>query len=101
MTFALLQTLSMILTLVWWVFLIMIIMSWLISFNVVNGYNPTVRTIWNALLALTEPLLRPIRRTIGRILPDLRGIDISPIFLLLGLTLVEHVIIGNLKDLFR
>lgn len=97
----LLDFIQHLINLYWYVVLASVIMSWLIGFNVVNAYNPTVRTIWNALLALTEPLLRPIRRFIGRILPDLRGLDISPIFLLLGLTLVEHVIIGNLKDLFR
>ncbi|HEX4893552.1 MAG TPA: YggT family protein [Hyphomicrobiaceae bacterium] len=97
----LLDFVQLLINLYWYVVLASVIMSWLIGFNVVNAYNPTVRTIWNALLALTEPLLRPIRRFIGRILPDLRGLDISPIFLLLGLTLLEHVVIGNLKDLFR
>jgi YggT family protein len=97
----LLEFVQHVLNLYWYIVLASVIMSWLIGFNVINAYNPTVRTIWNALLALTEPLLKPIRRAIGRILPDLRGIDISPIFLLLGLALVDHVIIGNLKDLFR
>ncbi|MBL8592325.1 MAG: YggT family protein, partial [Devosia sp.] len=36
MIFAILQTLSFLLGIVWWIFLIMIIMSWLISFNVIN-----------------------------------------------------------------
>jgi YggT family protein len=97
----LLEFIQYLLSLYWWVILASVIMSWLISFNVVNAHNPTVRTIWNALLALTEPLLRPIRNVLGRVLPKLGGIDISPIFLLLGLTLVDHVIIGNLKDLLR
>ena len=78
-----------------------VILSWLIGFNVINAYNPTVRTIWNAVLALTEPLLKPIRDFLGRILPNLRGIDISPIFLLLGLYLLDHVILGNIKDSLR
>ncbi len=85
----------------WYVILASVIMSWLIGFNVVNAYNPTVRAIWNALQALTEPLLGPIRRLLDRILPNLRGVDISPIILLLALTLVDHVIIGNLKDALR
>lgn len=97
----LLEFIQYLLSLYWWVILASVIMSWLISFNVVNAHNPTVRTIWNALLALTEPLLRPIRNVLNRVLPKLGGIDISPIFLLLGLTLVDHVIIGNLKDLLR
>ena len=59
------------------------IMSWLIAFSVVNIRNDFVRSIWNLLLALTEPFLRPIRR----FLPNTGGIDISPIVLLL----VDHV----------
>jgi YggT family protein len=75
MTFALLQTLSMILTLIWWVFLIMIIMSWLIGFNVINTRNQFVAGLWRVLNAITEPILRPIRR----IIPPVGGLDLSPI----------------------
>ena len=60
-----------------------------------------MRAIWNALQALTEPLLQPIRRLINRILPNLRGVDISPIFLLLGLMFLNNVVIDTLKDLAR
>ena len=64
-----------------WIILAMVIMSWLIAFGIVNRSNPYVRQIGYALDRLTDPLLRPIRR----ILPDLGGIDISPIILLIGL----------------
>ena len=64
-----------------WVILATVILSWLIAFNVVNRSNPYVRSIGTALEKLTEPLLRPIRR----VLPDLGGLDISPIILLIGL----------------
>lgn len=73
-----------------------VIMSWLISFNVINLHNPMVRTIWQALGAVTEPLLRPIRGFLNRALPDLRGIDISPIILLLGCLFVQSVVIPNI-----
>lgn len=63
-----------------YVVIIAVILSWLIGFNVVNAYNPIVRTIWQGVNALTEPLLRPIRRR----MPDLGGLDISPVILLLG-----------------
>ncbi len=63
-------------------------MSWLIAFNVVNIRNDVVRSIWNTLVALTEPLLRPIRR----FLPNTGGIDISPIILFLLILLVEQII---------
>ncbi len=64
------------------------IMSWLLAFDVINFRNDFVRTIWNFLNAMTEPLLRPIRR----ILPNLGGIDVSPIILLLLLMFVQELI---------
>mgnify|MGYP006277105987 CR=1 FL=1 len=64
-----------------WIILAMVIMSWLVAFGIVNRSNPYVRQIGYALDRLTDPLLRPIRR----VLPDLGGIDISPIILLIGL----------------
>ncbi|MBC8038556.1 MAG: YggT family protein, partial [Rhizobiales bacterium] len=60
-----------------------------IAFNVINGSNPYVRQVGYALRRLTEPLLGPIRR----ILPDLGGIDISPIVLLLALYFLRRLLI--------
>ncbi|MDX2157407.1 MAG: YggT family protein [Hyphomicrobiaceae bacterium] len=96
----LLGFISYLITLYTYIVIAGVVMSWLIGFNVINLYNPIVRTIWDALNAVTEPLLRPIRRFIGRILPDLRGIDVSPIFLLLGCYFVQAVIIPNIAKLF-
>lgn len=75
MFYAILQTLSFILNIVWWVFLIMIIMSWLISFNVINTRNQFVDMVWRVVNQITEPILRPIRRVI----PPMGGLDLSPI----------------------
>ena len=69
-----------------------VILSWLMGFGVVNPYNPTVRAIHQALLAVTEPLLRPIRR----ILPDLGAIDVSPLVLLLGCQFIQSVVLPNI-----
>ena len=77
------------LDLYFYVILASVIMSWLIGFNVINGANPYVRQIGYALHRLTEPLLGPIRR----FLPDLGGIDISPIILLLALQFVRYLIV--------
>ena len=72
------------------------VMSWLIAFNVINPYNQFVRSIWKGFNALTEPLLRPIRRR----MPDLGGIDISPmIFSILICVFIQMVVIGNLAKL--
>jgi YggT family protein len=65
-----------------------VVLSWLVSFNVVNPYNPAIRAIQNFCYAATEPLLRPIRR----LMPDLGGIDISPIVLLLGVEFARYFI---------
>jgi YggT family protein len=73
-----------------------VIMSWLIAFNVVNRYQPVVATIWRVLQALTEPLLQPLRR----ILPNLGGIDISPVVLLLALFFFERLIVRSLYGVF-
>jgi YggT family protein len=64
------------------------ILSWLVAFNVVNMRNDFVRSIWGFLDAVTEPALRPIRR----ILPNLGGVDISPVILLLLIMLVDRMI---------
>lgn len=95
----LLSFISYLITLYTYIVIAGVIMSWLISFNVINLYNPVVRTLWDAVNAVTEPLLRPIRRFTQRLLPDLMGIDISPIFLLLGCMFVQSVIIPNVAKL--
>ena len=74
-----------------WIILAMVIMSWLVAFGIVNRSNPYVRQVGSALERLTEPLLRPIRR----FLPDLGGIDVSPIILLLGLQFLG-ILIDNI-----
>lgn len=76
---ALVKTIDLALNLYWWVIIASAIFSWLYAFNVVNPRNQFVGNIGNVLYRLTEPALRPIRR----LLPDLGGIDISPIILLL------------------
>jgi YggT family protein len=74
-----------------WVVIAGVILSWLITFNVVNIHNPFVRSLWEALNKMTEPVLRPIRR----MLPDLGGLDISPIILFLGLIFLQSVVLDD------
>lgn len=85
---ALLATLSMVLTLLWWVFLIMIIMSWLIGFNVINTRNQFVAGLWRVLNAVTEPILKPIRRVI----PPVGGLDLSPIVVFIIIFFLQQLI---------
>ena len=92
----LLTFISYLITLYTYVIIAGVVMSWLIAFGAVNGHNPMVRSIWQGLNALTEPLLGPIRR----ILPNMGGIDISPIILLLGCTFVQTVVLTNIAKAF-
>src|SRR5829696_8237989 len=71
-----------------WLIIAAAILSWLVAFRVVNARNDVVRAIWDFLYRVTEPALRPIRR----ILPNLGGIDVSPIILLLLLWFLRNII---------
>ena len=71
-----------------WIVIASAIMSWLVAFGVINVRNQFIRVVVDVLYRLTEPLLRPIRR----FLPNLGGVDISPIILLLGLYFLESLL---------
>lgn len=70
-----------VLTLFVYVLIASVVMSWLLAFGVVNTQNQFVATLSEVLFRLTEPVLRPIRS----LMPDLGGIDISPVILILGI----------------
>lgn len=92
---ALIQTIVLALDLYWWIIIASAIFSWLYAFNVVNPRNQFVGAIGNMLYRLTEPALRPIRR----FMPDLGGIDISPIILLLVLFFVRQFFLTTIVPL--
>ena len=89
---ALIQTILFALDLYWWIIILSAVFSWLYAFNVVNSRNGVVGMIGNFLFRATEPALRPIRR----VLPDLGGLDISPIILLLLLFFVRQLIVTTI-----
>jgi YggT family protein len=64
------------------------VLSWLVAFNVVNTRNQAVAVIGDFLYRVTEPALRPIRN----MLPDLGGIDISPVILILIIIFLRYCI---------
>jgi YggT family protein len=86
------QILQILLTAIWWIIIIQAIMSWLIAFNVINTYNDFVRSVWVALDRMTAPIYRPIRR----IMPDLGALDLSPLVVLLILSIVDQVFMPRL-----
>ena len=77
-----------VITLYIWVLIAAAILSWLIAFNVVNMRNQFVATLADFLYRITEPALRPIRR----VMPNLGGVDISPVILLLGLFFLRSLL---------
>ena len=68
------------------------VLSWLVAFNVVNARSPVVAAIGEFLFRVTEPILRPIRNS----LPNLGGIDISPVIVILIILFIQSVLIPNL-----
>ncbi len=86
---AILDLVLLILQLYTYVIVISAVLSWMLAFNVLNYSNQFVRSVWTALNALTEPLLRPIRN----IMPNLGAVDISPVILLLAIFLLERIIV--------
>lgn len=80
--------------------IVTIIMSWLVAFGIINSYQPFVQTIQRFLYAVTEPALAPIRRTLGRFLPSLGGIDISPIILIFLIFALRILLRSDIAPLF-
>jgi YggT family protein len=88
----LLQFIAYLINLYTYIVIAVVIFSWLMAFGVINAYNPIVRSIWQALNAVTEPLLGPIRNA----MPNLGGLDISPVILLLACYFVQGLILNVL-----
>ncbi len=74
------------------ILIVTVIMSLLINFGVINTYNQFVSTVYDILLRLTEPVLRPIRN----MLPNLGGIDISPLIVLVLLGALKVFIVSDI-----
>ena len=84
----LIQVALIVIELYMWAVIIGVVLSWLVAFNVVNTTNRFVVMVGDFIYRLTEPLLGPIRR----MLPNLGGLDLSPMALILGLIFVRGVI---------
>jgi YggT family protein len=88
---ALLQLVLAVLDIFWWVLIISVVLSWLVAFNVINTRNRFVYMVGDFTERLTEPVLRPIRS----VLPNLGGLDLSPIVVLLGIQFLKTLIVGS------
>ena len=76
-----------ILSLYTWIIIISVILSWLVAFNVVNTSNRFIAIVGDIIWRLTEPVMGPIRR----MLPNMGGIDLSPLVVLLLIFLLRNL----------
>jgi YggT family protein len=94
--YALLATIDLALGIYTWILIASAVFSWLYAFNVINSHNQFVNQIGAFLYNITEPALRPIRR----FLPNLGGIDISPIILLLIIFFIRMLLATSVAPVF-
>ena len=70
-----------------WVIILSAVLSWLVAFDIINMRNRFVYLVGDALNRITEPVYRPIRR----FLPDMGGLDLSPLIVILGLWFLRDI----------
>ena len=90
MLYALVDVANLLLTILTWVIILQVVLSWLLVFNVLNTSSQGVRAFAMAIDRLTAPLYRPIRR----ILPDFGGIDFSPLVILILIQIIKKLLAG-------
>jgi YggT family protein len=90
MLLALVDIVNLLLTILTWVIIIQVALSWLLAFNVLNTSSNGVRTFAVAIDRVTAPLYRPIRR----MLPDFGGIDFSPLVILILIQVIKKLLAG-------
>ena len=90
MLLAVVDIAQLLLSILTWIIIIQVILSWLLAFNVLNVHSGGVRAFIVALDRLTAPLYRPIRR----LLPDFGGIDFSPLVVLILIQVLQKLLHG-------
>lgn len=91
---SLIQILFMLLDVVWFIVIAHIIMSWLINFQVLNLHQPLVAQLWRGLNQLLQPLYGPIRR----MLPQVGGLDLAPLVVILGIMVLRIILSNNVQN---
>ncbi|MDE0344251.1 MAG: YggT family protein [Boseongicola sp.] len=89
---SILQIISLLLDVAFMVVLVHVILSWLISFNVLNLRQPMVASIWDGLCRLLEPVYQPIRR----ILPNTGALDLTPLVAFLIIIILRDIVLPDL-----
>lgn len=79
----------LVLNIAWWIVIIGVILSWLIAFNVIDTRNQFVAQVADMFYRMTEPIYRPIRN----FLPNMGGIDFSPLIVLILIFALQRIIV--------
>ena len=95
MTAALFDIARYLLSILWWLIIIQVVLSWLFAFNVLNTSSRGVLAFTHALERITAPLFRPIRR----LLPDFGGLDFSPLVVLILIQVLQMLLDGAERSL--
>jgi YggT family protein len=90
MLIAVVEIANLLLSVVTWIIIIQVVLSWLFAFNVLNAGSQGVRAFALAIDRITAPLYRPVRR----ILPDFGGIDFSPLVILILIQVIKKLLAG-------
>lgn len=90
---SIMMILLMIVNILMFIVFVQVVISLLVSFDVLNPRQPLVYSIWSGLNRLLEPIYGPIRR----ILPPMGGLDFSPLVVIIGLYAIEIVITNNVR----
>jgi YggT family protein len=83
-----LRLIDLALSIYMWIIIAVVILSWLVAFNIINRHNDIVRQVSYGLSRLTEPVLAPIRR----MLPNLGGLDISPLIVIIAIWFLRNLL---------
>ncbi len=93
---SLFQILMLILDVVWFFIIAHVIMSWLINFQVLNLRQQFVAQVWYGLNRILEPIYGPVRR----VLPQMNGIDLAPLAVLLGVYALRIILVNNIAAFY-
>ncbi|OED46837.1 YggT family protein [Leisingera sp. S232] len=93
---SLFQILMLILDIVWFFIIAHVIMSWLINFQVLNLHQQLVAQIWYMLNRILEPIYAPVRR----IMPNLGGIDLAPLAVLIAVYALRIILVNNISAFY-
>jgi YggT family protein len=93
---SLFQILMLVLDIIWFFIIAHVIMSWLINFQVLNLHQQLVGQIWYFLNRILEPVYGPVRR----ILPNLGGVDLAPLVVLIGVYAARIILANNISAFY-